>query len=114
MADSSYLKASGSINTSAVLRAAHAEAKASVAAAAKRGKVRRYRIALRDALTFAWISARTQKECFLRDLALAALPASHAALLVERTCALMADSTLARDLAVAAIDARAREMGMRL
>ncbi len=86
------LTAAGRCDAGAVMRLAHYLARDDVADAARRGRVRRYRIALRDALTSAWSTAQTQRWCRERDATMAALPASHAAILAERTAALMIDS----------------------
>ncbi len=85
-----------------------------MAGAAQQGWSRPYKIALRDALASVWITARTQRDCAVRDAALAALPAPHAAILAERTAALMIDSTRRMVVELTAIDARAAAMGVRL
>ncbi len=104
----------GSYNGRAIMALAHAEARANVARAAARGVVRRYKAALKCALTDVWSSAQSQRWCHRRDAALAALPASHAAILAERTAALMIDSDRRMVAELAAIDARAAAMGLRL
>lgn len=118
MAQVSYLTADLRINRSAMMIAAHAEAKASVAAAAKRGKVRRYKIALRDALMGIWISAKTQREFALRDAELAAMPAAQAqavsSLRSEVMFARTIDSLPAHLAAMASVSARAAALGVSL
>ncbi len=108
------LLAGGSYDGRAIMALAHAEARANVARAAARGVVRRYRAALKCALSSAWETARAHRYCFDRDRRLAALPASHAAILAERTAALMIDSDRRMVAELAAIDARAAAMGLRL
>ncbi|WP_237482690.1 hypothetical protein [Lichenibacterium dinghuense] len=93
---------------------AHSLARDDVADAARRGRVRRYKVALRDALASAWSTAQTQRWCFRRDAA-SALPASHAAILLERTAALIGIDSGRRMVAeVAMLDARAAALGVRL
>ena len=53
-------------------------------------------------------------DCCIRDAALAALPASHAQLLEARTAALMIDSARRMVAELAAIDAQAAALGIRL
>lgn len=77
----SLLTAAGRCDSGAVMRLAHNLARDDVADAARRGRVRRYRAALASA----WSTAQTQRWCHERDAKLAALPASHAAILAERT-----------------------------
>ncbi|WP_237479422.1 hypothetical protein [Lichenibacterium dinghuense] len=108
------LTAAGRYDTSAIMDLAHSLARDEVADAARRGRVRRYKIALKAALSSAWETARAQRWCHERDRAAAALPASHAAILAERTAALMIDSSRRMVAEVAAIDARAAALGMRL
>ena len=107
------LTAAGRCDAGAVMRLAHAIARDDVADTA-RSRVRRYKLALRDALRSAWSTAQTQRWCHERDAAAAALPASHAAVLAERTAALMIDSSARMIAELAAIDARAIAMGARL
>ena len=107
----SLLTAAGRCDSGAVMRVAHDLARDDVADAARRGRVRRYKVALRDALTSAWITARTQRDCAALD---AALPTAHSAILAERTAALMIDSTRRMVVELSAIDARAAAMGLRL
>ncbi len=108
------LTATGRYDTGAVMRLAHDLARDDVADAARRGRTRRYKVALRDALTSAWSTAQTQRWCRERDAAVAALPASHAAILAERTAALMIDSDRRMVVELSAIDARAAALGFRL
>ncbi len=108
------LTASGRYDAGAVMRLAHDLARDDVADAARRGRTRRYRIALRDALASAWSTAQTQRWCRERDATMAALPASHSAILAERTAALMIDSTRRMVVELSAIDARAAALGFRL
>ena len=108
------LTAAGRFDAETIMRLAHSLAREDVADAAARGRVRRYKIALRDALTSVWITARAQRDCATRDAAVAALPTSHAAILAERTSALMIDSTRRMLAELAAIDARAAALGVRL
>ena len=110
----SLLTAAGRCDTGAVMRLAHGLARDDVADAVRRGRVRRYKVALRDALRSAWSTAQTQRWCHERDAKLAALPTSHAAILTERTSALMIDSTRRMVVELSAIDARAAVMGLRL
>ncbi len=110
----SLITAAGRFDLEAIMRFAHAEARANVARAAARGVVRRYVAALKIAMADAWETARAQRYCFQRDAAMAALPASHAAILAERTAALMIDSDRRMVAELAAIDARAAAMGLRL
>ena len=107
------MTAAGRYDTGAMMRLAHVLARVDVADTT-RGRVRPYKIALRDALTSAWSTAHSQRYCFERDAAAAALPASHAAILAERTSALMIDSTRRLIAEVSAIDDRAAALGMRL
>ncbi len=108
------LTAAGRFDFEAIMRLAHSITRDDVAGAAQQGWSRPYKIALRDALSSAWITARTQRDCAVRDAALAALPAPHAAILAERTAALMIDSTRRMVVELAAIDARAAAMGVHL
>ena len=108
------LTAAGRFDREAIMRLAHSIARDDIADAARQGWTRRYKIALRDALASVWITARTQRDCAARDAAMAALPAPHAAILAERTAALMIDSTRRMAVELAAIDARAVAMGVRL
>ena len=108
------LTAAGRCDAGAKMRLAHDLARDDVADAARRGRVRRYRIALRDALRSAWSTAQTQRWCHERDAAAAVLPAAHSAILAERTSALMIDSTSRMVVELAAIDARAAAVGLRL
>lgn len=108
------LRADGSYDGRAIMVLAHQLARDDIADAARRGRTRRYKIALRDALTSAWSTAQSQRWCFRRDAAAAALPASHAAILAERTSALMIDSTRRMVAELSTIDARAAAIGMRL
>ena len=108
------LTAAGRFDRKAVMRLAHSIARDDVSGAARQGWTRPYKIALRDALASVWITARTQRDCAVRDAALAALPAPHAAILAERTAALIIDSTRRMEVELAAIDARAAAMGVRL
>ena len=110
----SLLTATGHYDGGAVMRLAHDLARADVADAARRGRVRRYKVALRDALQSAWSTAQTQRWCHKRDAELAPIPAAHAAILVERTAALMIDSTRRMMVELSAIDARAAALGVRL
>ncbi|RYC29667.1 hypothetical protein D3273_22925 [Lichenibacterium minor] len=96
------------------MRLAHDLARDDVADAVRRGRVRRYKVALRDALRSAWSTAQTQRWCHERDAKLAALPTAHSAILAERTAALMIDSTCRMVVELSAIDARAAAMGLRL
>ncbi len=109
-----FLTAAGRFDREAIMRLAHSIARDDVAGAAQQGWGRPYKIALRDALSSVWITARTQRDCAVRDAALAALPAPHAAILAERTAALMIDSTRRMVVELIAIDARAAAMGVRL
>ena len=111
---SPLITAAGGFDREAIMRAAHAAAREDVAHAASRGRVRRYKIALRDALKFAWSDAHAARYCFERDQRLVALPAAHVALLNERTAALMIDSGRRMVAEVATIEARAAAMGFRL
>lgn len=108
------LTAAGRYDARAVMRLAHDLARDDVADAARRGRVRRYKVALRDALRSAWSTAQTQRWCVQRDAATAALPAAHSAILAERTAALMIDSTRRMVVELSAIDTRAAVLGMRL
>ncbi len=108
------LTAAGRFDREATMRLAHSIARDDVTDAAQQGWTCRYKIALRDALVDVWITARTQRDCAARDAAMAALPASHAAILVERTAALMIDSDRRMVAELSAIDARAAAMGLRL
>lgn len=110
----SFFTAAGRFDLEALMQFAHAEARANVARAAARGVVRRYAAALRNAMADAWITARAQRDWARRDAELAAIPASHAAILTERTAALMIDSTRRMVAELAIIDARAADMGIRL
>ncbi|MGI3902259.1 MAG: hypothetical protein ACRYGP_29940 [Janthinobacterium lividum] len=80
-------------------------ARADVARAARFGQIRRYKIALRDALRSAWSTAQTQHWCAARDAEQAAALAlnNRTALLIaelrhDRTCASMIDSLPARGI----------------
>ena len=108
------LTADGRYDGRPIMALAHELARSDVADATRQGWARPYKIALRDALASVWITARTQRDCAARDAALAALPAPHAAILAERTAALMIDSTRRMVVELAAIDARAAAMGVRL
>ena len=108
------LTVAGRCDAGAVMRLAHDLAREDVADAARRGRVRRYKVALRDGLRSAWSTAQTQRWCQERDGALATLPTFHAAILVERTSALMIDSTRRMVAELSAVDARAAAMGLRL
>ena len=108
------LTAAGRCDAGAVMRLAHDLARDDVADAVRRGRVRRYKVALRDALRSAWSTAQTQRWCHERDAAAAVLPAVHSAILAERTSALMIDSTRRMVVELSAIDARAAAMGLRL
>ncbi len=108
------LTAAGRFDREAIMRLAHSIAREDVTDAALQGWARPYKIALRDALSSVWITARTQRDCAVRDAARAALPAPHAVILAERTAALMIDSTRRMVVELAAIDARADAMGVRL
>ena len=108
------LTAAGRYDAGAVMRLAHDLARSDVADAARRGRVRRYKVALRDALASAWSTAQTQRWCHERDAALAVLPSAHSAILAERTAALMIDSTRRMVVELTAIDARAAAIGFRL
>ena len=108
------LTAAGRYNARAIMDLAHSIARDDLAGAAQQGWSRPYKIALRDALQSAWSTAQSQRWCFQRDAAVAVLPASHAAILAERTTALMIDSTRRMVVELAAIDARAAAIGVRL
>ncbi len=108
------LTADGRYDGRAIMALAHELARDDVADAARQGWARPYKIALRDALRSAWITAQSQRFCFQRDASAAALPASHAAILAERTAALMIDSDRRMVAELSAIDARAAAMGIRL
>ena len=110
----SLVTADGRYDAKAIMDLAHTLAREDIADAARRGRVRRYKVALRDALCSAWETARAQHYCFERDAAMAALPASHAAILAERSAALMIDSSRRMTVELAAIDARAAALGVRL
>ena len=110
----SFITAAGRFNLEALMQFAHAEARANVARAAVRGAIRRYAAALKVSMADAWTTAHAQRDCAHRDAAMAALPASHAAILAERTSALMIDSTRRMVVELSAIDARAAAMGLRL
>ena len=115
------LTADGRYDGRAIMALAHDLARADVADATRQGWVRPYKIALRDALRSAWSTAQSQSWCARRDAERAAALAlnNRTALLVaelrhDRMCASMIDS-LPRHLAtVAAVDARAAAMGVRL
>ena len=110
-----FLTAAGRYDPGAVMRLAHGLARDDLADAARRGRGRCYKVALRDALASAWSTAQTQRWCAQRDATLAALPASHAAILTELTAALMGIDSGRRMVAeVAMLDSRAAAMGMRL
>ena len=108
------LLGNGLYDACAIMRTAHSIAREDVADAGRQGWNRPYKIALRDALQSAWSTAQSQRWCFQRDAAAAALPASHVAILAERTSALMIDSTRRMVAEIAAIDSRAAAMGIRL
>ena len=111
-----FLDPAGRFDRSAIMLAVHAEARRQVERAAAIGctKPLRYAVAFRDASANVWASARVHRECFLRDAALAALPAAHASLLQARTAALMIDSTRRMVAELAAIDAQAAALGILL
>ncbi len=108
------LTASGRYDAGAVMRLAHDLARDDIADAARRGRTRRYKVALRDALASAWSTAQTQRWCHERDAAASLLPAAHSAILAERTAALMIDSTRRMVVELSAIDARAAALGFQL
>lgn len=108
------LLADGSYDGRAIMTLAHELARDNVARAAARGVVRRCRAALKCALSSAGKTARAQRHCFTRDRETVALPASHAAILAERTAAPMIDSGRRMVAQVAMIDARAAALGVRL
>ena len=110
----SFITAAGRFDLEALMQFAHAEARANVARAAVRGVVRRYAAALKVSMADAWDTARAQRDCARRDIAMAALPAAHSAILAERTSALMIDSTRRMVVELSAIDARALALGVRL
>ncbi len=110
----SFITAAERFDLEAIMRFAHADTRANVVRAAARVVVRRYVAALKIAMADAWETARAQRYCFQRDAAMAALPASHAAILAERTAALMIDSTRRMVVELSAIDARAAALGVRL
>lgn len=110
------LTPAGRLDRSAIMLAVHAEARRQVERAAAIGctKPLRYAVAFRDASASIWATARTYRDCFARDAALAALPAAHADLLEARTAALMIDSTRSMAVELAAIDAQAAALGLSL
>ena len=110
------LTPAGRLDRSAIMLAVHAEARRQVERAAAIGcpKPLRYAVAFRDASASVWAAARVHRDCFIRDAALAALPASHAQLLEARTAALMIDSARRMVAELAAIDAQAAALGIRL
>ena len=108
------LTRAGRYNGRAIMRLAHSIARDDVADAGRQGWTRLYKIALRGALQSAWSTAQSQRWCFQRDAAAAALPAAHATILDERTAALMIDSTRRMVVELAAIDARAAALGVQL
>ena len=117
----SLLTAAGRFDLEALMQFAHDLARDDVASAARRGRVRRYKVALRDALRSAWSTAQTQKWCHERDAASAAAATinDRTALLMaelrhDRTCASMIDSLPRHLAAVAAVDARAAALGVSL
>lgn len=110
----SLITADGRYDGKAIMDLAHSLARDDVADAARRGRVRRYKVALRDALASAWSTAQTQRWCFQRDAATATLPASHAAILAERTTVLMGIDSGRRMVAeLAIVDARAAALRVR-
>ena len=109
------LTADGRFDRSAIMRAAHAEAREKQASAAVRGhKPWPYALRLKHALHNAWGDARVYADCFREDARLAAMSPEVANLIRERAIALHIDSypTMTRELA--AIDARAAALGVRL
>ncbi len=116
MATSPYLNPGLAFNRSAIMAAVHVECRRIIARAVEIGCARpvRYAVAFRDASATIWAAARIHRECTIRDARLAVLPIEHANLINARTHALMIDSTQRMVVELAAIDAQAAAMGVRL
>jgi len=116
MAASPYLNPGLAFNRSAIMAAVHGECRRIIARAVEIGcaKPVRYAVAFRDASATIWAAARIHRECAIRDAKHAALPIEHVRLINARTTTLMIDSTQRMLAELAAIDAQAAAMGVRL
>lgn len=116
MATSPYLNPGLAFNRSAIMAAVHVECRRIIARAVEIGCARpvRYAMAFRDASASIWEAARIHRECAIRDARHAVLPVDHARLIQARTTTLMIDSTRRMLAELAAIDAQAAAMGVRL
>jgi len=103
----SLLTASGSFDRRAIMQAAHVDARKRMARSIELGvKAPRYAVQVRHALSVAWDSARTYRDCARRDAKLAAMPAPVARLVEARMFAVQIDSTREMLRCITAIDAQ--------
>jgi len=103
----SLLTASGSYDRRAIMQAAHVDARKRMARAIELGvKAPRYAVQFRHALSVAWDSARTHRDCSVRDAKLAAMPAPVARLVEARMFAVHIDSSREMIRCITAIDAQ--------
>ena len=111
----SLILADGRFDRRAIMRAAHAEAREKQASAIARGVAPwPYALRLKHALHHVWGDARVHAHCAREDARLAAMSPEVASLIRERALALHIDSLLAMTAELAAIDARAAAVGVRL
>lgn len=111
----SLLLSSGAYDLRAIMRLAHTEARAAQAHAAALGFAAwPYALRLKQTLRTAWLAARCEHEVAVEDARLAAMTPEVASLLREQAIALHIDSLPAMTRELAAIDARAAALGVRL
>ena len=111
----SLLMADGRFDRAAIMRAAHAEAREKQASAIACGhKPWPYALRLKHALHAVWGDARVHAHCAREDARLAVMSPEVASLIRERAITLHIDSLPAMTAELAAIDARAAAIGVRL
>jgi len=102
-----YLTPAGRFDRRAIMQAAHVDARKRMARAIELGmKAPRYAIQFRHALSVAWDSARTYRDCARRDAELDTMSAPVARLVEARMFAVHIDSSREMIRCITAIDAQ--------